>query len=123
MSRYLLRQLLFVIPSLIGISIVLFTVLALAPGDPFEELATNPAIPAEVRANLRAQFGLDVDEIGARALAMQVRLRRLRECRRRQEGKDQEKRRFSHCTALSSSRPRGRQISSRATNPPKTIMR
>ena len=59
MGRYLLRQLLLVIPSVIGISIVLFTVLALAPGDPFEELATNPAIPAEVRANLRAQFGLD----------------------------------------------------------------
>ena len=59
MSRYLFRQLLLVVPSLIGISIVLFTVLALAPGDPFEELATNPAIPAEVRANLRASFGLD----------------------------------------------------------------
>jgi peptide/nickel transport system permease protein len=34
-------------------------VLALAPGDPFEELATNPAVPPEVRANLRTQFGLD----------------------------------------------------------------
>jgi peptide/nickel transport system permease protein len=59
MSRYLIRRLLIVIPSVIGISVILFTVLALAPGDPFEELATNPAIPAEVRANLRAQFGLD----------------------------------------------------------------
>ena len=59
MSRYLLRRLLIVVPSVIGISIVLFTVLALAPGDPFEELATNPNVPAEVRANLRAQFGLD----------------------------------------------------------------
>jgi len=59
MSRYLLRQLLLVIPSVIGISIVLFTVLSLAPGAPNEELATNPAIPPEVRANLRAKFGLD----------------------------------------------------------------
>jgi peptide/nickel transport system permease protein len=59
MGQYLLRQLLIVIPKIIGISIVLFTVLALAPGDPFEELATNPAVPPEVRANLRAQFGLD----------------------------------------------------------------
>jgi len=59
MGRYVLRQLLIAIPSLIGISIVLFTVLALAPGDPFEELATNPNVPAEVRANLRAKFGLD----------------------------------------------------------------
>lgn len=59
MSQYLLRRLLIAIPSLLGISVVLFTVLALAPGDPFEELATNPAIPPEVRAALRAKFGLD----------------------------------------------------------------
>ena len=65
MSRYLLRRLLIAIPSLIGISVVLFTVLALAPGDPFEELATNPNVPAEVRANLRAKFGLD-DPIAVR---------------------------------------------------------
>jgi peptide/nickel transport system permease protein len=59
MGQYLLRQFLIIIPKIIGISIVLFTVLALAPGDPFEELATNPAVPPEVRANLRQQFGLD----------------------------------------------------------------
>ena len=59
MGRYVLRRLLIAIPSLIGISIVLFTVIALAPGDPFEELATNPNVPAEVRANLRAKLGLD----------------------------------------------------------------
>lgn len=59
MSQYLLRRLLIAIPSLLGISLVLFTVLALAPGDPFEELATNPAVPPEVRAALRAKFGLD----------------------------------------------------------------
>ena len=59
MGRYFLRRLLIAIPSLLGISLVLFAVLALAPGDPFEELATNPNVPAEVRANLRAQFGLD----------------------------------------------------------------
>jgi len=59
MSRYLLRRLLIAAPSLLGISVILFTVLALAPGDPFEELATNPNVPPEVRANLRAQFGLD----------------------------------------------------------------
>ena len=59
MSKYFLRRLLISIPALLGISLVLFTVLALAPGDPFEELATNPNVPAEVRANLRIQFGLD----------------------------------------------------------------
>jgi peptide/nickel transport system permease protein len=34
-------------------------VLALAPGDPFEELATNPNVPPEVRMALRAKFGID----------------------------------------------------------------
>jgi peptide/nickel transport system permease protein len=38
---------------------VLFSVLALAPGDPFEELATNANVPPEVAQRLRAQFGLD----------------------------------------------------------------
>jgi peptide/nickel transport system permease protein len=59
MGRYLLRRLLIAVPSLLGISIVLFTVLALAPGDPFGELATNPNVPPAVRAALRAKFGLD----------------------------------------------------------------
>jgi len=57
--KYLLRRFLITIPTLIGISLVLFTVLAMAPGDPFEELALNPNIPAEVGLNLRQQFGLD----------------------------------------------------------------
>jgi peptide/nickel transport system permease protein len=59
MSQYLIRRLLIAIPVLAGISLVLFTILALAPGDPFEELATNPNVPPEVRMNLRAQYGLD----------------------------------------------------------------
>jgi peptide/nickel transport system permease protein len=57
--NYILRRLLIALPSLLGISIVLFTVLALAPGDPFEDLANNPSVPPEVRMALRAQFGLD----------------------------------------------------------------
>jgi peptide/nickel transport system permease protein len=59
MSRYVVRRLIIMIPVIFGISLVLFTILALAPGDPFEELATNPNVPPEVRMNLRAQFGLD----------------------------------------------------------------
>ena len=59
MGPYLLRRLLFAVPSLLGISVVLFTVLALAPGDPFGEMALNPNIPAEVRETLRKKFGLD----------------------------------------------------------------
>ena len=59
MGSYILRRLLIALPSVLGISVVLFTVLALAPGDPFEELATNPNVPAEVRQMLRVKFGLD----------------------------------------------------------------
>ena len=65
MRAYLLRRLLTAIPVLLGISLVLFTILALAPGDPFGELATNPNVPPEVRMNLRKQFGLD-DPIAVR---------------------------------------------------------
>jgi peptide/nickel transport system permease protein len=59
MSQYVLRRLMIAIPSLLGISLVLFVVLALAPGDPFSELATNPNVPPEVALALRAKFGLD----------------------------------------------------------------
>ncbi|MET3912265.1 peptide/nickel transport system permease protein [Bradyrhizobium sp. S3.3.6] len=59
MSQYVLRRLMIAIPSLLGISLVLFVVLALAPGDPFSELATNPNVPPEVQQALRAKFGLD----------------------------------------------------------------
>jgi peptide/nickel transport system permease protein len=59
LGPYLLRRLAVALPSLLGISAVLFTVLALAPGDPFGDLATNPNVPPEVRMMLRAKFGMD----------------------------------------------------------------
>jgi peptide/nickel transport system permease protein len=59
MFRYLLKRLLTSIPTLIAISMVVFAILALAPGDPMGEFATNPAITAEVRENIRRSLGLD----------------------------------------------------------------
>jgi peptide/nickel transport system permease protein len=59
MSRYLLRRLLISIPVLAGISLVLFTILALAPGDPLGEAATNSNVPPEIQARIREQFGLN----------------------------------------------------------------
>jgi peptide/nickel transport system permease protein len=59
MLGYLVRRLLLTLPSLLAISVVLFGVLALAPGDPFSDLATDPSIPPSVAAALRAKFGLD----------------------------------------------------------------
>ncbi|KRR27561.1 ABC transporter permease [Bradyrhizobium retamae] len=67
MRQYILRRLLIAVPSLLGISLVLFTVLALAPGDPFAELVTNPNVPPEVAAALRTKFGLD-DPVSVRYL-------------------------------------------------------
>jgi len=59
MPRYVVRRLLIAVPALLGISVVLFSVLALAPGDPFSELATNANVPPEVAQHLRATLGLD----------------------------------------------------------------
>src|SRR5579859_5176251 len=59
MSRYLVRRLLTAIPTLLIISFVLFAVLSLAPGDPMSQFAANPAVPPEVRANIRRSLGLD----------------------------------------------------------------
>ena len=55
MSQYVLRRLLIAVPACSALSLVLFTVLALAPGDPFSELATNPNVPPEVALALRRQ--------------------------------------------------------------------
>jgi peptide/nickel transport system permease protein len=59
MAKYLLRRLLFAIPTLLLISVVIFAILALAPGDPLSQFAANPGIPPEVRENIRRSLGLD----------------------------------------------------------------
>ena len=59
MGRYILRRLLTAIPTLLVISFVVFAILALAPGDPLAQFAANPAVPPEVRENIRRSLGLD----------------------------------------------------------------
>jgi peptide/nickel transport system permease protein len=59
MRQFLFKRLLVTIPTLIAISIIIFGILALAPGDPLGEFASNPAITAEVRENIRKSLGLD----------------------------------------------------------------
>lgn len=59
MLRSLFKRLAIAVPTLLAISFVIFTILALAPGDPMSEFATNPAITAEVRAAIRRSLGLD----------------------------------------------------------------
>src|SRR5437763_12405114 len=59
MSRYLVRRILLAIPTLLMISFVLFAILSLAPCDPLSQFAANPAVPPEVRENIRRSLGLD----------------------------------------------------------------
>ncbi|MGN6030995.1 MAG: ABC transporter permease [Thermomicrobiales bacterium] len=59
MGRYLIRRVLISIVSLIAISMIIYTILYLAPGDPLGALATNPNVPPEVRQRIREQWGLD----------------------------------------------------------------
>ena len=59
MTPYLIRRLLLSIPTLIVISALIFTILALAPGDPMAAFATDPSMSEEVRQNIRRALGLD----------------------------------------------------------------
>lgn len=60
MQRYLLGRLLQMIPIAIGISILIFTLLTLAPGDPVDLLITsNPRVRPEDVARLKRIYGID----------------------------------------------------------------
>ena len=59
MTAYITRRLITAVPTLILISMVVFGILALAPGDPLGQFAANPDIPPEVRLNILHQLGLD----------------------------------------------------------------
>jgi len=45
--------------TLIAISVIIYGVIYLAPGDPLGQLATNPNVPPEVRERIRDQWGLN----------------------------------------------------------------
>jgi ABC-type dipeptide/oligopeptide/nickel transport system permease component len=57
-SRYLLRRLLLLVPVLLGVSVVVFLVLHLSPGDPAEIMLGSQASQEDV-TRLRASLGLD----------------------------------------------------------------
>src|SRR5680860_134942 len=59
MSRYLIRRLLISVITLVAISMVVFFILATAPGDPLAGFAANPNVPPELRNRLREQMGLE----------------------------------------------------------------
>jgi len=60
MARYLLRRFLLMIPLLLGITMISFAVIHLAPGEPTGLQAEfNPKITKEARERLRAYYNLD----------------------------------------------------------------
>ncbi len=59
MRTYVLRRVLQVIPLLLGISLLTFMLLQLAPGDFLSTMAENPQISAETLDAMRHRFGLD----------------------------------------------------------------
>jgi peptide/nickel transport system permease protein/oligopeptide transport system permease protein len=58
MLNYLIKRLFSTIPVLIGISLLLFFMLRMLPGDPAQVLAGQMATPQEIE-NIRKQLGLD----------------------------------------------------------------
>ena len=60
MGMYLIKRLILMVPLLIGITLISFLVIHLAPGSPID-VATdlNPKATAEVKARMRAIYGLD----------------------------------------------------------------
>ena len=59
MGRYLIRRAIISVFTLIAISMVVYGILALAPGDPLSGFANNPNVPPELRARIRKTMGLD----------------------------------------------------------------
>ncbi len=57
-GRYLLRRLLLLIPLLIGLSLLTFSISRVLPGDPVG-LAAGPQATQAIKDRLRADFGLD----------------------------------------------------------------
>jgi len=58
MGNFIIRRILTAIPTLIAISVILFTIINLAPGDPLASFAADPRVPEAVKENIRKQLGL-----------------------------------------------------------------
>lgn len=58
LARYTLRRLLLIIPVLLGVSLLTFTLSHVVPGDP-ARLAAGPQATAEMYEQIRREFGLD----------------------------------------------------------------
>jgi peptide/nickel transport system permease protein len=59
MGRYLLRRLAQAIPTLLGITVLAYSVMRLAPGDPLLVFEDSRGVTAEQLASLRVAYGFD----------------------------------------------------------------
>jgi peptide/nickel transport system permease protein len=59
MLTFVLKRVLHMIPLLVGVSLLTFLLMSLAPGDYFSTLAQNPQVSPETLNKLRAHFHLD----------------------------------------------------------------
>jgi peptide/nickel transport system permease protein len=60
MTTYLLRRLMHLIPTLVGISLISFFLMQLAPGGPIDQMADlNPHVTPEAKARIKKDMGLD----------------------------------------------------------------
>lgn len=59
MTRLILKRLLHMIPVLLGISLLTFLVMQMAPGDFLTTMELNPQVSAATIASMRTRFGLD----------------------------------------------------------------
>lgn len=59
MIKYIIRRLLHAIPLLLGITLISFFIMQLAPGDYFTKLQLNPEISKQTLEQLRIKFGFD----------------------------------------------------------------
>ncbi len=57
MGTYIIRRTLFAIPTLVAISLIIFAILDLAPGDPTSQLPLT--LPAEVKEQIRESLGFN----------------------------------------------------------------
>jgi ABC-type dipeptide/oligopeptide/nickel transport system permease component len=58
MGRYILRRLLWMIPVILGVTILVFTIMYFIPGDPVKMMLGSEATPAEIEA-FRERLGLN----------------------------------------------------------------
>src|SRR5687768_6841356 len=59
MATYVLRRTLQAIPIMLGVSLVVFLIVQLAPGSPLDQFASNPRVPRAQIENLIRLYGLD----------------------------------------------------------------